>query len=66
MLDGDRRLHDGDRMKIVLTAWERLLKMVKQTIGMQYYDYKRLSDPASVMYSRRLGVQDLDRMGYAF
>jgi predicted Zn-dependent protease len=45
---------------------ERLLKMVKRTIGMQYYGYKRSSDPASVMYSPILGVQDLDRMGYAF
>ena len=45
---------------------ERLLKMIKRAIGMQYYGYKRSSDPASVMFSPILGVGDLDRMGYEF
>jgi len=45
---------------------ERLLKMVKRAIGIQYYGYKRSSDTNSVMFSPILSLQDLDRSGYDF
>ena len=45
---------------------ERLLKLVKRTIGQQYFGFPRSSRVESVMYSPLMGTPDLDRMGYEF
>jgi predicted Zn-dependent protease len=41
---------------------DRLLKMLKRVIGMQYFGYPRSSDPRSLMFSPLMGVDELDRM----
>jgi len=45
---------------------QRLLKLVKRTIGQQYFGMARSSDRRSVMYSPLLGTQAMDEMGYEF
>ncbi|MDP1580591.1 MAG: peptidase, partial [Candidatus Didemnitutus sp.] len=44
----------------------RLYKMIKKTIGLQYYGYSRSTDLKSVMYSPVMSLQDLDDHGTAF
>ncbi len=44
----------------------RLYKMVKKTIGLQFYGYPRSTDLKSVMYSPVMSLQDLDDHGTAF
>ncbi|MCC5851103.1 MAG: hypothetical protein JJU29_23685 [Verrucomicrobia bacterium] len=40
----------------------RTLKLLKRTIGLQYFGYERASDPESLMYSPVSEISDLDRM----
>ena len=44
----------------------RLYKMVKKTIGLQYYGYARSTDLKSVMYSPIMSLRDLDDIGTEF
>lgn len=44
----------------------RLYKMVKKTVGMQYYGYARSTDLNSVMYSPVMSLDDLDAVGASF
>lgn len=41
---------------------ERLRKMMLRTIGIQYYDLPRSSDPKDIMFSPVMGVDNLDAM----
>ena len=41
---------------------ERLYKLLKRTIGLQYFGYERSSDPRSVLFSPLMGLDALDRM----
>ncbi len=45
---------------------ERLLKIIKRTIGQQYLGKKRSSNKSSLMYSPLLGPNDLDKMSLDF
>jgi len=45
---------------------QRLLKMVKRTIGLQYFGLKRSSDKNSIMYSPIMSAKDVDQMGASF
>lgn len=44
----------------------RLYKMVKKTIGIQYYRYARSTDLNSVMYSPVMSLGDLDAQGVRY
>lgn len=45
---------------------KRLMKMVKRTIGIQYFGLKRSSSKSSVMYSPIMSAGDIDQMGDSF
>lgn len=40
----------------------RTLKLLKRTIGLQYFEYGRASDPDRIMYSPIAGIPDIDRI----
>lgn len=44
----------------------RLSKMLKRTIGIQYFGYRRSSEPKSLLFSPLMGVDELDRMGFEY
>ncbi len=41
---------------------ERTLKLLKRTIGVQFYGYPRSSNPESLMYSPLMSIPDLDNL----
>jgi predicted Zn-dependent protease len=41
---------------------ERIYKLLKRTIGLQYYGYPRTSDQKSILFSPMMSVDDLDGM----
>ena len=45
---------------------ERLYKIVKKSIGLQYYELPRSTKMESVMYSPIMSLEDLDAVGTAF
>lgn len=55
-----------DREKAEKLYGDRLLKIVKRTIGQQYFGKKRSSERSSLMYSPLLGPDDIDNMSFKF
>lgn len=45
---------------------ERVYKILKRTIGLQYYKYPRKTDRNSVLFSPIMSVTDIDRMEFIF
>lgn len=45
---------------------ERVYKVLKRTIGLQYFKYKRKTDRNSLIFSPIMSVTDLDRMGFVY
>ena len=45
---------------------ERLYKLIKRTIGIQYYGYERSSDPTSLLFSPIMGIETVDQMSTDF
>lgn len=45
---------------------ERLYKLLKRTIGIQYYGYEHSSDPTSLLFSPIMGVDTVDQMSTDF
>jgi predicted Zn-dependent protease len=45
---------------------ERVYKILKRTIGLQYYKHPRKTDKDSVLFSPIMSVKDLDRMKYGY
>jgi hypothetical protein len=55
-----------DKEKAQKLYGERLLKIVKRTIGQQFLGKKRSSKRSSLMYSPLLGPDDIDKMSFEF
>lgn len=64
----DRLLPHGilDRNTASKIYGERLYKLLKRTIGLQYFGYGRSSDPSSLLYAPLMGLDVLDQMASDF
>jgi len=45
---------------------DRSFKILKRTIGLQFYKHQRKTDVNSVLFSPIMSVNDIDRMGYSY
>ena len=57
IIQGDLHSGGGDRL-----FNERILKLLKRTIGIQYFEHARSTDQRSLMYGPIMGTPDLDRI----
>lgn len=55
-----------DRSEAEKIYGERVYKILKRTIGLQYYKYQRKTDSNSVLFSPIMSVKDLDRMTFVY